>query len=211
MGQSSDWKCLPIFLKLSSHHTEIRYRYILEELLLAGTVWSLSYAGTQMWMWAMSSNFPLVRRSTLANSMYASQSKGVFKENLFVFFFSSGSLDLIAFILKNLERMVSIGRLPRMLLRSCLYRQWVYKSTSKVHPICVQRLHMFQSALGHMLRRWESEEFWQLKVYLFLAFLVWCVQLQPYHVARSTNKGYDVFLRDIIEPLEFIGLKAWLA
>ena len=25
---------------------------------------------------------------------------------------------------------------------------------------------------------------------------------------RSTNKGYDVFLRDIIEPLEFIGLKA---
>lgn len=24
---------------------------------------------------------------------------------------------------------------------------------------------------------------------------------------RSTNKGYDVFLRDIIEPLEYIGLK----
>ena len=24
---------------------------------------------------------------------------------------------------------------------------------------------------------------------------------------KSTNKGYDVFLRDIIEPLEFIGLK----
>lgn len=120
--------------------------------------------------------------------MYASQSKGVFKENLFVVSFSSGSLDLMAFH-KNLERIVSIWRLPRMLLRSCLYRhEFTSRQVKCISASSLCRLHMFQFALGQMLRR--------------------CSWKRICSVARSTNKGYDVFLRDIIEPLEFIGLKA---